>query len=250
MRDPNRRKMLIGVAAAAGVAGVGGGLLWQRHRDERAAHDEHAEHRAPAPAPDPAFPNSLRLPGAEGMYGVHRLALGPHLRGQERAARAACRASRGPCSPTRSNTGGRRISTLCSGPAPARHSARGCGMPSRKPASSTGTASRWTATTTGIRTTRLAPARPTTICIPSPTVRRPTGITPHPHHLTGKQVYLGLAGLFIVEDEEELALQQALDLRFGVTDVPLILQDKRLDESGQPRILAGRSTAVSRLPRQ
>jgi suppressor of ftsI/bilirubin oxidase len=55
---------------------------------------------------------------------------------------------------------------------------------------------------------------------------------PHPHHLTGKQVYHGLAGLFIVEDDEEAALQKALDLRFAETDVPLVLQDRRFDEGG------------------
>ena len=56
---------------------------------------------------------------------------------------------------------------------------------------------------------------------------------PHPHHLTGKQVYLGLAGLFIVEDDEEVALQKSLDLRLGVTDIPLVLQDRRFDAQGQ-----------------
>jgi blue copper oxidase len=56
---------------------------------------------------------------------------------------------------------------------------------------------------------------------------------PHPHHLTGKQVYLGLAGLFIVEDDEELALQKSLDLRLGETDIPLVLQDRRFDDNGQ-----------------
>ena len=56
---------------------------------------------------------------------------------------------------------------------------------------------------------------------------------PHPHHLTGKQVYRGLAGLFIVEDEEENVLQKALDLAFGVTDVPLIIQDRRFDGDGR-----------------
>ena len=54
----------------------------------------------------------------------------------------------------------------------------------------------------------------------------------HPHHLTGKQVHLGLAGLLIVEDDEELALQQALDLTFGVNDIPLAIQDKRFDTDG------------------
>ena len=56
---------------------------------------------------------------------------------------------------------------------------------------------------------------------------------PHPHHLTGKQVYHGLAGFFIVEDDEELALQKALDLRLGETDIPLVLQDRRFDDRGE-----------------
>ena len=56
---------------------------------------------------------------------------------------------------------------------------------------------------------------------------------PHPHHLTGKQVYGGLAGLFIVEDDEELALQKALDLKLGETDVPLVIQDRRFGRNGE-----------------
>lgn len=55
---------------------------------------------------------------------------------------------------------------------------------------------------------------------------------PHPHHLAGKQAYLGLAGLLIVEDAEEIALQRALDLQLGVTDVPLLIQDKRFADNG------------------
>ncbi len=57
---------------------------------------------------------------------------------------------------------------------------------------------------------------------------------PHPEGATAKQAYNGLAGLFIVEDDDELALQKALDLQFGVTDIPLILQDKQFSASGQP----------------
>ena len=56
---------------------------------------------------------------------------------------------------------------------------------------------------------------------------------PHPHKLTAKQAYLGLASFFIVEDEEELALQKALDLKLGVTDIPLVIQDKKFDEQGR-----------------
>src|SRR5262249_48373683 len=58
---------------------------------------------------------------------------------------------------------------------------------------------------------------------------------PHPHHFTGRQVYLGLTGLFVVEDAEELALRDALDLKLGATDIPLIIQDRTLDANGQIR---------------
>lgn len=55
---------------------------------------------------------------------------------------------------------------------------------------------------------------------------------PHPHKVTGKQTHLGLASLFIVEDEEERALKKALDLALGETDIPLVIQDKRFDRNG------------------
>jgi blue copper oxidase len=55
---------------------------------------------------------------------------------------------------------------------------------------------------------------------------------PHPHGRTAIQTYSGLAGLFLVEDEDERRLAEALDLRLGETDIPLLIQDKVLDESG------------------
>ncbi|MBI2509758.1 MAG: multicopper oxidase domain-containing protein, partial [Betaproteobacteria bacterium] len=48
---------------------------------------------------------------------------------------------------------------------------------------------------------------------------------PHPHGRTGRQVYFGLAGLFLVSDEEE----QAAKLPSGEYDLPLILQDRSFD---------------------
>lgn len=45
---------------------------------------------------------------------------------------------------------------------------------------------------------------------------------PHPHGRTGPQVYRGLAGLIIVSDDEE----QALDLPRGAYDLPLVIQDR------------------------
>src|SRR5699024_4548965 len=50
---------------------------------------------------------------------------------------------------------------------------------------------------------------------------------PHPEQETGKQVYKGLAGLFLIEDE----VSDSLDIpkEYGVDDVPLVLQDKRFN---------------------
>ena len=45
---------------------------------------------------------------------------------------------------------------------------------------------------------------------------------PHPHGRTGPQVYRGLAGLFLVSDEEE----RAVGLPDGEHDVPLVIQDQ------------------------
>lgn len=49
----------------------------------------------------------------------------------------------------------------------------------------------------------------------------------HPHMRTGAQVYSGLAGMLIVTDAEEQAL--GLPSRYGVDDLPLVLQDKAFD---------------------
>ena len=52
---------------------------------------------------------------------------------------------------------------------------------------------------------------------------------PHPHGITGPQVYAGMAGFFIVHDEEE----QALGLPSGEFDIPLVIQDRVFDENNQ-----------------
>ena len=51
---------------------------------------------------------------------------------------------------------------------------------------------------------------------------------PHPDMLTGKQVGLGLAGAFIVRDDEE----DALGLPAGPYEVPLVLRDVAFDSAG------------------
>ena len=48
---------------------------------------------------------------------------------------------------------------------------------------------------------------------------------PHPHGDTAKQVFMGLAGMFIVNDEEEASL----NLPSGEFEIPLIIQDKHFE---------------------
>ena len=48
---------------------------------------------------------------------------------------------------------------------------------------------------------------------------------------TGEQVYKGLAGMIIVDDDNSDALQ--LPHRYGVDDIPVIVQDKKFDSNGQ-----------------
>jgi blue copper oxidase len=51
----------------------------------------------------------------------------------------------------------------------------------------------------------------------------------HTHEVTARQVYSGLAGLLIVSDDQE----QALNLPSGECDVPLVIQDRSFDGQNQ-----------------
>lgn len=55
----------------------------------------------------------------------------------------------------------------------------------------------------------------------------------HPHllHKTGEQVYKGLAGLLIIDDEVSESLPIPKD--YGVNDFPLIIQDKQFNNNGE-----------------
>ena len=55
----------------------------------------------------------------------------------------------------------------------------------------------------------------------------------HADQLTAKQAYGGLASFFIIEDDDDLRLANALDLKFGETDLPLVIQDKRFNAAGE-----------------
>jgi FtsP/CotA-like multicopper oxidase with cupredoxin domain len=68
---------------------------------------------------------------------------------------------------------------------------------------------------------------------PSWRVHQPAGTLwyhAHPHGSTADHVYRGVAGMIIVEDE---AAPAGLPRDYGVDDIPVIVQDKRLDDDGQ-----------------
>ena len=78
------------------------------------------------------------------------------------------------------------------------------------------------------------PIGPGASCRPSWTIDQPAATLWYHPHLAGStedHVYRGVAGMWIVDDPETAAL--ALPRTYGVDDIPLILQDKRLDGDGR-----------------
>lgn len=67
---------------------------------------------------------------------------------------------------------------------------------------------------------------------------------PHPHGRTAAQVAMGLAGLFLVDDEDDERLRNELGLILGETDIPLLLQDKSFDRDGNVLYAPDASAAV------
>ena len=53
---------------------------------------------------------------------------------------------------------------------------------------------------------------------------------PHPHGTTAEHVYRGVAGLFLIDDDESDAAD--LPAEYGVDDIPLIIQDRALHDDG------------------
>ena len=68
---------------------------------------------------------------------------------------------------------------------------------------------------------------------PSWTIEQPAATLwyhPHPHGKTADHVYRGIAGLFLIDDPD--ANQLPLPREYGVDDIPLLIQDKRLHKDG------------------
>ena len=224
----NRRTFVLAAVGLAGAAGLAAGFL-RSHKPR--PRDPGAGIEPPLP-PDPEFPNPLRVPGAEGLFGVSDAAGAPTI---------VARGIEHPLLPGK----------------PARLLAYEMEFQGRSLLNPllrvrSGASLRikfWN----GLNETSIIHWHGLKVDSNNdghPHYAVPGGATydyrfnvanragtywyhPHPHHLTGKQVYHGLAGFFIVEDDEELALQKALDLRLGETDIPLVLQDRRFDDSGE-----------------
>ncbi|MFE3450939.1 multicopper oxidase family protein [Nonomuraea sp. NPDC059194] len=76
------------------------------------------------------------------------------------------------------------------------------------------------------------PIPPGTTWSPTWTIKQPAATLwyhPHPHGRTARHVHHGLAGMFIVDEIEALALPR----HYGVDDIPVIVQDKRLNPDNQ-----------------
>jgi blue copper oxidase len=225
------RRSVLAATAAAGAAGIAGGLWWWGHPgDEHAGHRGHAAQRLPPL--DPSFPNPLRLPGPDGMNGVMHAS---------DALTLVARPVRYELMP------GKPANVLAY---EADHHGESWLNPLLRVRSGAQLRIRlWNSLEEtsiihwhGLKVDSNNDGHPHYAVAGGETYDYTFTVSnraatywyhPHPHHLTGKQVYQGLAGLFIVEDDEEVALQQALDLQLGGSDIPLVLQDRRFDADGQ-----------------
>ncbi len=78
-----------------------------------------------------------------------------------------------------------------------------------------------------------SPIAPGATWSPSWTIDQPASTLwyhPHPHGRTAAHVHRGLAGMFQIDDAESAALP--LPRRYGVDDIPVILQDQLFDRDG------------------
>jgi suppressor of ftsI/bilirubin oxidase len=55
---------------------------------------------------------------------------------------------------------------------------------------------------------------------------------PHPHGCAGQQLWRGLSSFLIVEDDASDRLAKMLGVQFGQTDIPLIIQDRTIERTG------------------
>ncbi len=218
----SRRNILI--AGAAGAAGIAGGLAWWRSQPPAVTE--------PPFTHDAAFPNKLRVPGADGLYGIHDVASAFTLAAKSVQQEIVPGKAASLLAYEVESQGKRLLNPLIR--------LRSGGKISAKLWNGLDETSiiHWHGLTVdsnndGHPHYAVAGGATYEYSFAVPNRAATYWYHPHPHHLTGKQMYLGLGGLFIVEDDDELALQKALDLKLGETDIPLVLHDRRLDANGQ-----------------
>ena len=219
--DRNRRRLIAAASAGSACAAVGA-FVW-RHSD--------IPRTAPTAIEDPVFPHPLRLPGGEGLYGIYDA--GGSFTLVAKPVRQAVLA-------------GRPATLLAYEVEQAGHIYLNPVLRVRR-----GTLLRvhyWNALDEtsivhwhGLKIDTNNDGHPHYAVDAGGTydyqftVENRAGTYwyhPHPHHLAARQVYRGLAGFFIVDDDEELALRNALGLALGTTDIPLMIHDKRIDDHG------------------
>jgi len=223
----NRRTFLITGAAALGAAAAGGGLAWWYRAQRTPPTAMEMPARAPA-----EFTNALRLPGASGVLGVMDVSA-PFTLVARSVPYAILEGKPAPLLVYQVEQEG------TSWVNPVLRARRGATLRAKlQNALEEPTIIHWH----GFEVDARNDAHPLYEIGAGAaydyafTVRNRAGTYwyhPHPDKLTSKQAYLGLASFFIVEDDEERALQQALDLELGVTDIPLVIQDKKFDEQGR-----------------
>lgn len=222
--DYTRRRLLTGTAAGL-AAGVGGWLLMRPGTEREPAATEVAI------APDPQFPNPLRVPGDEDLHGIADVGGAITLVSAPIQQEILPGKATALLAYTLEHQGRRLVNPLLRVPTGANLRVR-----------------YWNALDEtsivhwhGLKNDTNNDGHPHYAVGPGETydyqftVSNRSGTYwyhPHPHHLAGRQAYLGLAGLFVVEDEDDAALTRALDLKLGTTDIPLLIQDKRFDAEG------------------
>lgn len=77
--------------------------------------------------------------------------------------------------------------------------------------------------------TPIAPANSKTYSFTMDQPAAPLWFHPHPDMQTGKQVYMGLAGVFLLEDQISKQLEKSNALPSGDKDIVLLVQDRRFD---------------------
>lgn len=227
MNKPGRRKFLVTGTAVLGASGIAAGIGWW-YRARRMPHAG-METGAPDAA---AFPNALRLPGSSGVLGVLDVSE-PFTIVAKSVQHAILEGKPAPLLAYQVEQDG---NTLIN---PVFRVRRGTTVRTKLwNALDESTIIHWH----GLKVDANNDGHPHYAIAAGATYDYQYSVInragtywyhPHPHELTAKQAYLGMASLYIVEDDEELALQRALDLKLGVTDIPLVIQDKKFDEQGR-----------------